>query len=62
MAQWVKNPPAIQEAQVQSLGQEDTLEEKMATTPVFLPGKSCGQRSLVGNSPWGQKKSDMTEH
>ena len=62
MAQWVKNPPAIREAQVQSLGQEDTLEEKMATTPVFLPGKSCGQRSLVGSSPWGQKKSDITEH
>ena len=57
----VKNLPAIQEAQVQSLGQEDTLEEKMATTPVFLPGKSCGQRTLVGNSPWGQKESDTTE-
>ena len=61
MAQWIKNLPAIQEAQVQSLGQEDTLEEKMATTPVFLPGKSCGQRTLVGNSPWGQKESDTTE-
>ena len=27
-----------QEKQVQSLGQEDPLEEDMATTPVFLPG------------------------
>ena len=30
-------------------------------TPVFLPGKSHGQRSLVGYSPWGHKKLDMTE-
>ena len=28
----------------------------------FLPGKSHGQRSLVGYSPWGYKDSDMTEH
>ena len=30
-------------------------------TLVFLPGKSHGQRSLVGYSPWGRKESDMTE-
>ena len=30
-------------------------------TPVFLPGESHGQRSLVGYSPWGYKESDMTE-
>ena len=30
-------------------------------TPVLLPGKSHGQRSLVGCSPWGRKESDMTE-
>ena len=30
-------------------------------TPVFLPGESHGQRSLVGYSPWGHKESDMTE-
>ena len=30
-------------------------------TPVFLPGESHGQRSLVGCSPWGHKESDMTE-
>ena len=34
----------------------------MSTTPVFLPGESHGQRSLVGYSPWGCKESDMTEH
>ena len=44
----VKNLPAMQETQemrVGSLGQEDPLEEEMATTPVFLPGKSHGQTS-----------------
>ena len=30
--------------------------------PVFLPGESHGQRSLVGYSSWGQKESDMTEY
>ena len=30
-------------------------------TPVFLPGKFHGQRSLVGHSPWGYKESDTTE-
>ena len=29
--------------------------------PVFLPGKSHGQRSLAGYSPWGRKESDTTE-
>ena len=36
---------------VRSLGREDPLEEAMATTPVFLPGESLGQRSLAGCSP-----------
>ena len=30
-------------------------------TPVLLPGKSHGRRSLVGCSPWGREKSDTTE-
>ena len=30
-------------------------------TPVLLPGKSHGQRSLVGCSPWGLEESDVTE-
>ena len=30
-------------------------------TPVFLPGKSHGQRSLAGYSPWDHKESDMIE-
>ena len=31
------------------------------TTPVLLPGKSHGQRSLVGYSPWGPEEMDTTE-
>ena len=30
-------------------------------TPIFLPGRSHGRRSLVGYSPWGRKGSDTTE-
>ena len=30
-------------------------------TPVLLPGKSYGRRSLVGCSPWGREESDTTE-
>ena len=30
-------------------------------TPVFLPGKSHGQRSLAGYTPWGRKESDRTK-
>ena len=30
-------------------------------TPVFLPGESLGERSLVGYSPYGHKESDVTE-
>ena len=57
----VKTPPAVQETWVQSLGREDPLEKEWLPTPVFLPGKSHGQRSLAGYSPWGHKGSDMTE-
>ena len=34
---------------------------KWQPTQVFLPGKSHGQRSLAGYSPWGHKESDITE-
>ena len=34
---------------------------KWQPTPVFLPGESHGQRTLVGYSPWGRKESDTTE-
>ena len=31
-------------------------------TPVFLPGKFHGQRTLVSYSPWGHEESDTAEH
>ena len=53
------------------LGWEDPLEKEMVRkipwrrkwqpTPVLLPRKFHGLRSLVGYSPWGHKESDRTE-
>ena len=57
----VKNQLALKETQPNmdpSLGQEDPWEEEMALTPVFLPEKSHGQRSLVGYSSSSHKESD----
>ena len=48
--------------QVQSLCHEAPQGRKCQPTLVFLPGKSHGQRSLVGYSPWGDRQSDTTEH
>ena len=48
VAQMVKNLPAVQETQVQSLGREDPLEKEMAMT-----GEFHGQRSLAGYSAKG---------
>ena len=45
MAQWVKNLPAIQETQVQSLGQEDPLEKEMA----------AHSSTLAWEIPWTEK-------
>ena len=43
---WVENTP---------------WRRKCQSSPVFLPGKSHGQRSLAGYSPWGHKELDTTE-
>ena len=51
----------MQEIQVRSLVQEDSLEEGMATHPVFLPGEFQGWGSLVGCRLWGRTESDTTE-
>ena len=59
-----KNPPAMQgmlELWIRSLGQEDPLEEGMATHCNILAWRIHGQRSLVGSSPWGHEESDTTE-
>ena len=37
-------------------------KRKWQPTPVFLPEKFRGQRSLVGYSPWDRKESNTTEH
>ena len=55
----VKN---LQETRVPSLGPKIPWRRKWQPTPVFLPGESHGQRSLVGNSSWGHKELDTTEH
>ena len=52
----------MQETRVGSLGQEDPFERKGQPTPVFLLGKSHGQRNLVSYSPWGHKESGTVEH
>ena len=60
MAHTVNNLPAMQETEVQSLSQEDTLEKGRATHSSILAWRIPGQRSLVGYSPWGHKELDMT--
>ena len=39
----------------------DIQRRQWHPTPVLLPGKFHGWRSLVGCSPWGREESDMTE-
>ena len=62
MAQWVKNPFALQEMRVPSLSREDALEEEMATHSSVLAWRIHGQRSLAGYSPkWvGVEMSERT--
>ena len=48
----VKNLSAVWETWVWSLGWKDFWGRKWQPLPVFLPGESHGQRSLVGYSPW----------
>ena len=56
MAQLVKNPPAMWETWVRSLGWEDPLEKGKAAHSSILPGEFHGLYS-----PWGRKESDTTE-
>ena len=48
---------------VESLGfsMKTIWRRQWQPTPILLPGKSHGRRSLVGCSPWGRKESDTTE-
>ena len=56
-----KNPSAMQEVWFDPWVMKILLRRKWQSTPVFLPGKFHGQRSLVGYSPRGHKESDTTE-
>ena len=61
MAQMVKNLSAVQETQVQSLGQEDTLKKVMSTHPSILAWRIPWTEKLRGLQSIGHKESDMTE-
>ena len=61
VAQMVKNLPVMWENQVQSLVGKIPWRREWLPTPVFLPGESHGQRSLVGYSPRGHRQLDRTE-
>ena len=58
----VKNLPAMWETQCEPwVGKIPWRKRTWQATPVFLPGESHGQRSLMGYRPWGRKELDMTE-
>ena len=62
MAQMVKNPPAMQGTQVQSLGQEDPLEKGKATHSSILAWRIPWTEESGGlYSLWGRKELDTTE-
>ena len=44
-----------------TMEQTELQRRQWHPTPVLLPGKSHGRRSLVGCSPWGREESDTTE-
>ena len=65
VAQWVKNPPAMQETLFDPWVRKIPWRRAWELTPVFVPGESHGQRSLATYSPQGLKESntnEMTEH
>ena len=60
------NPESHSELQLKRavdllLHQESLRRRQWHPTPVLLPGKSHGRRSLVGCSPWGRQELDTTE-
>ena len=61
MAQLVKNPPAMWETWVQSLGWEKPQRRERLPTPVFWPWEFWPWEFHGLYSPWGRKESDMTE-
>ena len=61
VAQTVKNQPAVQETQVQSLGQEDPLEKGMATHSSILAWEIPWTEEPGGLQSMGLQESDTTE-
>ena len=57
----VKNPPAMPEMQFDPWVGKIPWRRAWQPTPVFLPGESHGQRSLVSYSPQGSKESDTSD-
>ena len=58
VAQQSKNPPTMQEMQVQSLGREDPPKKERATHSSILVWEIPWTGRLAGYSPWGRKDSD----
>ena len=61
MVQTIKNPAAVQETGFDPWVGKIPWRREWQPTPVFLPGESHGQRSLVGYSPWALKEPDTIE-
>ena len=68
---WMEEPGRLQSMGSRRVGHDGATSLSLFTfmhwrrkwqpTPVFLPGESHGQRSLVGCSPWGRTELDTTE-
>ena len=56
-----KNLPAVQETQVQFLGQEEPLEKEMGTHSRILAWRIPRTEEPDGYRPWGHKQLDTTE-
>ena len=61
VAQMVKNRPAMQEKQVQSLGQEDPPGERNRNPLQYSSLENSMKRSLLGFSLWGCREANTTE-
>ena len=57
----VRNPLAKRRCRFNPWVSKMLWRRKWQPTPVFLPGKSHGWRTLAGYSPWGHKELDTTE-
>ena len=61
VAQMIKNLPVVQETWFSPWVRKIPGRRKWQPTPLFLPGESHGQKSLVGYNPWGRKESNKAE-